>query len=104
MKIAKVFVDGVYAGNLIEKKKGTDYQFAYVESYQGPSVSLTMPTEQKAYQFNQFPPFFEGLLPEGFWLSGLLLKSKIDSDDFFEQLIRVGSDMVGNVTVERGTE
>jgi serine/threonine-protein kinase HipA len=102
MKKAKVFVDGEYAGDLIEIKKGSEYEFAYTNAYQGPSVSLTMPLPPRIYRFTHFPCFFEGLLPEGPMLEALLKKAKIDANDLFEQLIRVGGDMVGNVTVKRG--
>jgi hypothetical protein len=34
-------------------------------------------------------------------LEALLKKTKIDSDDLFEQLMRVGGELVGNITVER---
>ena len=44
--------------------------------------------------------FFEGLLPEGIMLEGLLRYAKIDKNDYFSQLIQVGHDLVGNVTVE----
>jgi hypothetical protein len=33
-------------------------------------------------------------------LEGLLRQSKLDRDDFMSQLITVGHDLVGNVTVE----
>jgi len=46
------------------------------------------------------PPFFDGLLPEGFQLEGLLKYGKIDRSDQFSQLIAIGADMVGNVTIE----
>lgn len=101
MKRANVFVDGNLSGELIELKKGKEYRFEYCEKYVGLSVSLTMPTNQKIYLFDRFPPFFEGLLPEGGMLIALLKKAKIDDNDLFEQLMRVGKDMVGNVTVER---
>jgi serine/threonine-protein kinase HipA len=101
MKKAKVFVDSVYAGHLIEVKKGLEYRFEYLDKYLGSSVSLTMPLDKKVYLFDRFPPFFEGLLPEGGMLEALLKRGKIDDGDLFEQLIRVGKDMVGNVTVER---
>jgi serine/threonine-protein kinase HipA len=101
MKKAKVFVNDIYAAELIEIKKGSKYQLIYDDAYQGQSVSLTMPCSKKVYDFDQFPPFFEGLLPEGFMLEALLRKAKIDKYDFFEQLMRVGEDMVGNVTVKK---
>lgn len=100
MKKVKVFVDGRYAGELQELKKGKKYRFVYVENYSGPSVSLTMPLTQKTYEYDRFPPFFEGLLPEGIMLESLLRNSKIDRNDLLSQLIMVGSDLVGNVTVE----
>jgi serine/threonine-protein kinase HipA len=58
-----------------------------------------MPIEQKDHDFDSFPPFFEGLLPEGEMLDGLLRQLKIDRKDYFTQLIAVGADTVGAVTV-----
>ena len=46
------------------------------------------------------PLFFEGLLPEGIMLEGLLKIGKIDKNDFFAQLIATGNDLVGAVTVK----
>ncbi len=103
MRIAKVFVDGTLAGRLVEYRQGTHYRFAYTASYKGPSVSLEMPTTQSEYVYDKFPPFFEGLLPEGIMLEGLLRQAKIDAGDYMSQLIAVGHDLVGNVTVE-GTD
>ena len=103
MKRANVCVDGCLAGHLIEWEKRTRYEFAYLEDYQGESISLTMPISKRIYAFETFPPFFDGFLPEGFMLEALLKKTKIDSDDRFEQLMRVGGELVGNVTVERET-
>ena len=100
MKRANVFVDGVLAGELIEEERGKQDQFVYLPDYLGSSVSLEMPTTRKVYYFDRFPPFFEGLLPEGMMLEGLLRQSKIDRDDYLSQLIAVGEDLVGNVTVE----
>ncbi len=102
MRKASVFVNGSLAGELQEIKRGREYYFSYLETYKGPSVSLEMPIEQLVYKFDRFPPFFEGLLPEGIMLEGLLRQTKIDRDDLLSQLIAVGGDMVGNVTVEGG--
>lgn len=100
MKIANVYVNGLFAGRLEEHLKGTNYRFCYDQEYSGPSVSLEMPTTQKVYQYDCFPPFFEGLLPEGIMLEGLLRQAKLDRSDYMNQLIIVGHDLVGNVTVE----
>ena len=63
-----------------------------------------MPKKDKVYKFDRFPPFFDGLLPEGIQLEGLLKIRKIDKNDYFSQLIAVGEDMVGVVTVKEVTE
>ena len=101
MKRARILVNGVYAGDLEELIKGKKYQFLYRESYTGEAVSLTMPTRSRVWTFDRFPPFFEGLLPEGPMLEALLRKRKIDAHDYLEQLLWVGGELVGNVNVER---
>ena len=98
MRKAEIYVDGQLAG-LLTEWSGTHYVFEYSSGYQGLPVSLTMPVEQKKYDYNQFPPFFDGLLPEGIMLSMLLKQAKLDSHDYLGQLILVGEDLVGNVTV-----
>ncbi len=100
MKRAKVFVNGILAGEIQEVERGKKYGFIYLEGYKGPSVSLEMPLTQLKYEYDRFPPFFEGLLPEGMMLEGLLRHTKIDRSDLMAQLIAVGGDLVGNVTVE----
>jgi serine/threonine-protein kinase HipA len=104
MRKAKVYVKGVEAGILTELAQGKEYVFEYLDSYSGLEVSRTMPTKQKVYKFDKFPPFFDGLLPEGIQLEGLLKIRKIDKNDYFSQLIAVGEDMVGVVTVKEITE
>ena len=100
MRKAKVFVRGIEAGILSEIKQGDEYIFEYNEGYDGLEVSRTMLTSEKTYTFTNFPPFFEGLLPEGIQLEGLLKLNKIDRNDLFSQLISVGDDVVGAVTVK----
>lgn len=102
MRIAIVKVNKIFAGFLEELEDKT-YRFVYEPDYMGPPVSLTMPVKQQIYEFKKFPPFFEGLLPEGTQLDALLRKFKIDRNDFFSQLLQVGTDVVGAVTIEEQT-
>ena len=104
MRKANVFVKGVNAGTLTELKQGKEYVFEYIDGYNGLDVSRTMPKNSKGYKFDKFPTFFDGLLPEGIQLEGLLKIKKIDKNDYFSQLIAVGEDMVGVVTVKEITE
>lgn len=98
MRKAEVFIHDQLAGLLIETKDEA-YEFSYLISYKGPPVSLTMPASKSVYHFKKFPAFFEGLLPEGVLLKSLLKREKIDRDDYFKQLMLVGADLVGAVTV-----
>jgi serine/threonine-protein kinase HipA len=102
MRKAHVLVNGIIAGVLEELTDGK-YHFSYQPDYHGLPVSLAMPLENTVYEFNQFPPFFEGLLPEGIYLEALLRKYKLDKNDYFAQLLQVGHDLVGAVTIEKMT-
>ena len=99
MRQAIVYVHGNRAGILTEMN-ANEYYFEYNENYQGEAVSLTMPVNHRKYGYKSFPPFFEGLLPEGIMLEGLLRIVKIDKNDYFSQLIATGNDLVGAVTVK----
>ena len=99
LRRASVLVHGVLAGELMELADGS-FRFEYLAGYSGPPVSLTMPCDRRVHDFKRFPPFFEGLLPEGEMLESLLRQYKIDRHDLFPQLLVVGGDMVGAVTVE----
>jgi serine/threonine-protein kinase HipA len=98
MRKAKIFVHNRWAGILEEKDEPRHYVFSYLPDYEGAAVSLTMPLGQRHYLYEQFPPFFEGLLPEGVLLEALLRNLKLNHDDYFGQLAATGEDLVGAVS------
>jgi serine/threonine-protein kinase HipA len=100
MRKAKIFVKDVEAGTLTELERGKEYLFEYRNDYNGIEISRSMPKNVKVYKFDIFPPFFDGLLPEGIQLEGLLKIRKIDKNDLLSQLIAVGEDLIGVVTVK----
>lgn len=104
MQIADVFYQEMLAGYLSCLPDGVGFRFSYLPDYQGPPISRTMPVREKAFEFETFPPFFDGLLPEGFQLEALLRQKKIDRNDHFSQLLIVGSDTVGAVSVRKHSE
>jgi len=99
MRSAKVFFEKKLAGHLDELEGGKAFSFRYEPGYTGPPVSLTMPLREEPYLFDEFPPFFDGLLPEGFQLEALLRQKKLDRHDKMAQLLIIGGDTVGAVTV-----
>ena len=99
MRKAQVFFDKCSAGILTEEDNGR-YVFEYAKDYTGPAISRTMPREKKRFEFNGFPAFFDNFLPEGQNLEAFLKREKIDSKDYFAQLLTTGSNLVGAVTVK----
>jgi serine/threonine-protein kinase HipA len=99
MRSADVYVQQNLAGRLDQLDK-THYRFTYLPDYAGEPVSLTMPVQTRVFEFNEFPPFFEGLLPEGQLLEVILRKFKLDRQDYFAQLLQVGQDVVGAVSIK----
>jgi serine/threonine-protein kinase HipA len=97
---ATVYVNNIEAGFLLPLGNNS-FSFNYKKNYQGDAISLTMPVRLEKYVFEKFPPFFEGLLPEGLMLEALLRKYKIDRNDLFKQLLIVGEDVIGHVSVKK---
>lgn len=84
---------------LEELEKNHHYRLTYLKEYSGSGISLTLPVQDTPYEFESFPAFFDGLLPEGIQLEALLRQKKIDHNDCMAQLAAVGEDLVGAVTV-----
>ena len=99
MKKAEVYQQAVLAG-VLEELDGGRWRFTYAEGYSGDPVSLTMPMARAIHEFDQFPPVFEGLLPEGSQLEAMLRRYKLDRTNLFGQLMRAGQDLVGSLTVK----
>jgi serine/threonine-protein kinase HipA len=91
---------GTAAGLLEELEPYRRYRFTYLDGYDGDPISRTMPVRGEPYEFSTFPAFFDGLLPEGEMLDGLLRQRKLDARDRFGQLLAVGCELVGAVTVQ----
>ncbi len=99
MRKAYVYMHDVLAGVLTEYS-AAHFHFEYLDNYQGPPISLTMPITKKRFEYREFPPFFDGLLPEGEILNALLKRHKMDEDDYFSQLLQTGTDLIGAVTLK----
>lgn len=95
---AAIFQQGVFAG-VLEAVGLEGWRFTYDPGYKGLPISLNLPLRPEPYAFDRFPPLFDGLLPEGPQLEALLRRLKIDRSDAFSQLLAVGADLVGSLTV-----
>src|SRR5258706_3278358 len=99
MRKAEIYQQGKLAG-ILEELDQNRYRFNYASGYRGQPISLALPVREAPYDFDRFPPVFEGLLPEGPLLEALLRQYKIDKKDMFKQLLTVGEDVVGSLTVK----
>ena len=98
MRRAAVQQQGKFAG-MLEETDRRHYRFSYAPGYAGEPVSLALPIRSEPYEFACFPSVFEGLLPEGQQLEALLRQFKVDRYDLFSQLVLVGADVVGSLTI-----
>ncbi len=104
MRKAIVYINNKEVGIFYEIDFQKSYLFEYVKDYTGEAISLSMPVSKRSFKYFAFPSFFDGLLPEGHQLEGLLKIGKIDRNDLFSQLMAVGYDLVGNVTLKEVIE
>lgn len=102
MRKIEVLFNDEPAGFLIEEDSGK-FVFEYHPDYKGHPISWTLPLNNSRNEFESFPPFFDGLLPEGPQLEALLRQAKLDREDYMGQLLSVGKDLVGAVTVKEST-
>lgn len=92
-----IFVGERQAGHLI--RAGKYYAFEYLPEHDGAPVFLGWDLKSSRREWTDFPPAFDGLLPEGVLLEQLLAKQKLDKNDKWGQLIAVGMDLTGFVSV-----
>jgi len=102
MRKAKVFMNKVLAGFLVENENG--YSFLYDKDYlTGPTakpVSLTLPIQDKPHISRTMFPFFDGLIPEG-WLLEVAEKNwKLNARDRMGLLLACCRDCIGAVSIE----
>lgn len=98
LRRAAIFQSGILAGHL-QEERDDGWAFEYVDNYAGTAISLTLPVRKEPYIFKAFPAVLDGLLPEGEQLEALLKKQKIDRNDCFTQLVTLGQDLVGSLSV-----
>lgn len=92
-----IFVGEMLAGKLL--RESGQYAFEYDSSYDGPPVFLGWDRAQSRREWDAFPAAFDSLLPEGVLLDQLLIKHKLDRSDKWGQLMAVGLDLTGFVSV-----
>lgn len=105
MRQATVYFKGEAAG-LLTQHDDASYSFTYNEVWlidnSKPAISLSLPKQQEPYRSKGFFPFFFSMLPEGDNKETICSYLKIDTDDYFGQLVNAAHfDAIGAVTVQK---
>lgn len=102
LRTAKVNYQGRLAGLLSETENG--YRFVYDQDYLkngGKPISISLPPSRESYESEKLFSFFEGLLPEGWYLDIVRATEKIDVKDSFSLLLATTGDTIGAVTIQK---
>lgn len=98
---ALVRMNGVLAGIL--ERAGETVTFQYDPGYlrmAQPPLSLSLPLRPEPFVYQGLPPYFDGLVSEG-WLQRVQsVEQGIDPKDHFALLVHNGKDLPGAVTIE----
>lgn len=76
------------------------YDAEYLSNPRARPISLSLPLRSQAYFSPTFFAFFEGLVPEGWYLDILSKKLKVSPEDSFGILLASGKHTVGAVSLE----
>jgi serine/threonine-protein kinase HipA len=107
-KSANALKYGRLSANISETESG-EILFSYTpewlsNEHEWISISHPFEAHKEPIQYPDLPPFFDGLIPEG-WLLSVALKLKPDlARDRFDLLLATGLDCVGAVSVVSPTE
>lgn len=102
MRKAEVWMFGDAAGYLVEDDDG-EYTFTYLPAYlarpEAVPVSLTLPLSTAPLKSRELPPFFDGLIPEG-WLLDIAQETwKLNPRDRMGLLLACCHDCIGAVSI-----
>ena len=97
---AKVLFNGAQAGLLEETENGCRFTYSGEFVNKKQSISVSLPCKAEPYESVGLFKFFEGLLPEGWYLEVVCEKLKIDKNDSFGLLLATCGDTAGAVSIE----
>lgn len=101
MRKAKVCYADLAAGTLEETASG--YRFVYDGEYlrnsQARPIAFSFPLRAEPFESEKLFPFFEALVPEGWYLEIASKTLKADPEDRFGLLLATASHTIGAVSI-----
>ena len=97
---AIVFSNRQKAGILEETERG--YKFTYDKDFIDKQVpiSISLPLQEEPYESEELFPFFQGLLPEGWYLDIVASTLKIDKEDDYGILLATCKETIGAISIK----
>jgi serine/threonine-protein kinase HipA len=98
-RLAKVYLHDRFAGNLRQYEDGYSfiYDLNYLQSKNPIPISLTFPLREESYQSNILFPFFDGLIPEGWYVD--IENTSLNPRDRMGLLLSLCKECVGAVSI-----
>ena len=101
MRRGKVYFADIPAGVLEESAVG--YRFIYHAEYlknpKARPIAFSFPLRTEPFESEKLFPFFEGLIPEGWYLAIAAKTLKADTEDRFGLLLATASHTIGAVSI-----
>ena len=101
MTKAKIYINDVFCGVLVENSEGYFFQYdtEYLKRTDAVALSPIMPLQEETFEKEFMFPVFDGLIPEG-WLLDIVDKNwKINPRDRMKLLLTCCKDCIGNISV-----
>jgi len=100
LRKASVMFKEAMAG--VIEETGSGYRFTYDPGYlaTGKPIGVAFPVRAEPYESRALFPFFQGLLPEGWFREVVCQTLKIDPKDHFGLLIKACGDCIGAVWIK----
>jgi serine/threonine-protein kinase HipA len=97
----KVYMQDEYAGLLRQDEDGYSftYDHLYLNSDNPISISLTLPIRKESYYSKTMIPFFDGLIPEGWFMEIEAEGHEINPRDRMALLLTLCTDCIGAVSI-----
>lgn len=101
LRKASVMFKETMAG--IVQETGTGYRFTYDPNFlkSGEPIAVAFPLRAQPYENRTLFPFFQGLLPEGWYREVVCQTLKIDPKDDFGLLVKACGDTIGAVWIKQ---
>ncbi len=98
----RVKLSGEAVGTIEEVDGRTRFTYSpdWLQNPQARPISVTLPLRAKAFESKGLHPFFENLLPEGWYLDVSSKALKVSKDDPFGLLLATCADCIGAVEIE----